>query len=106
MLALKDFQEKDFENVLKRPAFCQKKHHEKEELKFFCKDCEVAICNTCVVTLHDGHAKVTLEEAADERKVQVKSVIELQKQKNTTAEKKKLLCLTKAVFEFKNKPLL
>ena len=81
VLALKDFQDKDFENVLKRPAFCSKKHHEKEELKFFCKDCEVAICNTCVVTLHDGHVKITLEEAADERKLQVKSVIESQKQK-------------------------
>ena len=81
VLALKDFQDKDFENVLKRPAFCSKKHHEKEELKFFCKDCEVAICNTCVVTLHDGHLKITLEEAADERKLQVKSVLESQKQK-------------------------
>jgi len=81
VLALKDFQDKDFENVLKRPAFCSKKHHEKEELKFFCKDCEVAICNICVVTLHDGHVKITLEEAADERKLQVKSVIESQKQK-------------------------
>ena len=81
MLALKDFQDKDFENVLKRPAFCPKKHHEKEELKFFCKDCEDAICNTCVVTLHEGHVKITLEEAANERKLQVQSVLDSQKQK-------------------------
>ena len=81
VLALKDFQDEDYENVLKRPAFCQKKHHEKEQLEFFCKDCEVAICNTCVVTLHEGHAKIILEEAANERKLQVKSVIETQKQK-------------------------
>ena len=81
VLALKDFQDKDFENVLKRPAFCPKKHHEKEELKFFCKDCEVSICNTCVVTLHEGHVKITLEEATNERKSQVKSVLDSQKQK-------------------------
>ena len=81
VLALNDFQDKDFENVLKRPAFCQKKHHENEELKFFCKDCEVAICNTCVVTLHEGHVKITLEESASERKLKVESVIESQKQK-------------------------
>ena len=81
VLALKDFQDKDFENVLKRPSFCPKKHHEKEELKFFCKDCEVAICNTCVVTLHEGHGKITLEEAANERKLRVKSVLDSQKQK-------------------------
>ncbi|XP_078352834.1 E3 ubiquitin-protein ligase TRIM45-like [Oculina patagonica] len=80
VLALKDFQDQDFENVLKRPAFCQKKHHEKEELKFFCKNCEIAICNTCVVTLHEGHAKIILEDAANERKMQVASVLESQKQ--------------------------
>ena len=81
VLALKDFQDEDYENVLKRPAFCQKKHHEKEELKFFCKTCEFAICNTCALTDHDGHAKMPLKEAANKRKLQVKSVIESQKQK-------------------------
>ena len=81
VLALNDFQDKDFETVLRRPAFCQKKHHETEELKFFCKDCEVAICNACVVTLHDGHVKILLEEAASESKLQMESVIELQWQK-------------------------
>ena len=73
-LALKDFQDQDIEAVLKRPAFCQKKRHEKEELKFFCKDCKVAICNTCAVTLHEGHGKMLLEEATDARKTQIKSM--------------------------------
>ena len=81
VLAIKDFQDQDIEEVLKRPAFCQQKHHEKEELKFYCKDCEVAICNSCVAILHEGHAKIHLEEAATERKLQVKSTIESQKQK-------------------------
>ena len=79
VLALKDFEDQDIEDVLKRPAFCQQKHHEKEELKFFCKNCDVAICNLCVATIHDGHAKIVLEEAASERKIQVESVIETQK---------------------------
>ena len=79
VLALKDFEDQDIEDVLKRPAFCQQKHHEKEELKFFCKNCGVAICNLCVATIHDGHAKIVLEEAASERKIQVKSAIETQK---------------------------
>ena len=73
-LALKDFQDQDIEAVLKRPAFCQKKRHEKEELKFFCRDCEVAICNTCAVTLHEGHGKMLLEEAAEACKTQIKSM--------------------------------
>ena len=79
VLALKDFEDQDIEDVLKRPVFCQQKHHEKEELKFFCKNCDVAICNLCVATIHDGHAKIVLEEAASERKIQVKSVIETRK---------------------------
>ena len=81
VLALKDFQDQDIEKVLKRPAFYQQKHIEKEELKFFCKHCEVAICNSCVAILHEGHAKIRLEEAASEHKLQVKSAIELQKQR-------------------------
>ena len=79
VLALKDFEDQDIEDFLKRPAFCQQKHHEKEELKFFCKDCDVAICKLCVATIHDGHAKIVLEEAASERKIQVTSVIQTRK---------------------------
>ena len=70
-LLLKDFQDQDIEAVLKRPAFCQKELHDKEELKFFCKDCKVAICNTCVVTLHEGHGKMLLKEATNARKTQI-----------------------------------
>jgi len=81
VLAIKDFEDQDIEEVLKRPAFCQLRHHEKDELKFFCKECKVAICNSCVAILHEGHAKIHLEEAANERKSQVQSAIESQKQK-------------------------
>ena len=78
-LALKDFQDEDFENVVKRPAFCQEEHHETEELKFFCQICEIAICNACALSNHDGHTKILLEEAANKSKMQVKSFIEMQK---------------------------
>ena len=82
VLALKDFQEKDHKTVSKRPAFCQKKHYKKEELlEFFCKICEVSICKSCALTDHKGHTKILLEEAADERKLQVRSLIESQKEK-------------------------
>ena len=73
--------------MLKRPAFCQKKRHEKEELKFFCKDCKVAICNTCFVTLHEGHGKMLLEEATDARKTQINYT--LQSLKDKALEKRK-----------------
>ena len=81
VLAIKDFQDQDIENVLRRPAFCPKEHHENKKLKFFCKDCEVAICNTCVVTLHEGHVKVPLQDAANERKLRLESMLESKKEK-------------------------
>jgi len=81
VLALKDFQDEDFENVLKRPAFCKEPGHETKQLEFFCKICEDSICNACALTDHEGHAKMLLEKAANERKLQVKSAIESQKEK-------------------------
>ena len=80
-LALKDFQDRDSENILKRPVYCEREGHEKEVLRFFCKNCEVAICYSCVTTLHDDHAKILLDEAANERKLLVNSAIDSQKQK-------------------------
>ena len=80
-LALKDFQDRDFENILKRPVYCEKSGHEKKELEFFCKNCEVAICYSCVATLHEGHAKILLDEAANERKLLVNVAIDSQKRK-------------------------
>ena len=80
-LALKDFQDQDIEAVLRRPAFCQKELHEKEELKFFCKNCEVAICNTCAMTLHEGHGKMLLQEATNSRKTKINYMIKSLKDK-------------------------
>ena len=81
VLAIKDFQDQDIEDVLRRPVFCQKENHENKKLKFFCKDCEVAICNTCALTLHDCHVKVPLQDAANERKLRLESLLESQKVK-------------------------
>jgi len=81
VLAIKDFQDQDIEDVLKRSAFCGKPGHEKKELEFFCKNCEEPICDSCAATIHgDGHVKILLEEATNERKVEAKSVIESQKE--------------------------
>ena len=107
-LALKDFQDQDIKAVLERPAFCQKKHHEKEELKFFCKGCKVAICSTCAVTLHEGHGKMPLQEATDERKTQINSMIKslkdkvLEKQKEVEQFNQKSIAFQSKVAEVKN----
>ncbi|XP_022790699.1 E3 ubiquitin-protein ligase TRIM71-like [Stylophora pistillata] len=75
VLALQDFQDHDIEDVKKRPAFCQIENHKAEKLKFFCKKCDVAICQTCIGALHDGHPKVPLEETANGLKSKFESAI-------------------------------
>ena len=79
-LALKDFQDQDFENILKRPTFCGRVGHEKKELEFFCMSCEVAICYSCSATLHEAHPKIVVDEGAKERRMQVVSAIEIEEQ--------------------------
>ena len=79
VLALKDFQDKDYEDVMKRPAFCPKEDHNKEELKYFCKDCEMPLCQICVTLDHGGHNIKLIKEEAERQKTEIKSFIEKQR---------------------------
>ena len=73
VLALKDFKDKDFEDVLKRPVFCQRELHDKEILKFYCKDCDIAVCQTCFTVDHNKHNMEHLELTAREVKKSITS---------------------------------
>ena len=97
-LALEDFQDQDFENILKRPEFCAMPGHEKKEMEFFCQICKVAICNACALTDHDGHGKILLEQAANERKLRVKSAIESQR-KRAQIKRSKIIKLSESLNE-------
>ena len=79
-LAVREFQDKDFEDVLKRPVFCSRQGHQKEELKYYCKECETALCQTCVILDHGGHVLKLIEEEAETKRHEIKSVIESQRQ--------------------------
>ena len=79
VLGLKEFQDKDYEDVLKRPVFCVKQRHEKEELKYFCKKCKMAACQTSVLMDHPGHALEHIEDEAVTQKIEMKSMIETQR---------------------------
>ena len=98
VLALEDFQDHDFENILKRPTFCAIPGHEKKEIEFFCNICEVAICNACGLTNHDGHGKTLLEQAENERKLRVKSAIESQRKRAQT-KRSKIIKLDESLSE-------
>ena len=78
VLALNDFRDEDFENILKQPPFCAK--HEKK-LKFFCQLCKTTICYSCAVTDHEGHTKIILEDAAKERKLRIVRAVQFKKRK-------------------------
>ena len=79
-LAVREFQDKDFENVLKRPVFCSRQGHQKEELKYYCKECETVLCQICFALDHGGHVLKLIEEEAESKRLEIKSVIETQKQ--------------------------
>ena len=81
VLAIKEFQDKDYEDVLKRPVFCSRQDHQEEELKYYCKECDTTLCQTCVTLEHGGHALKLIKEEAESQKLGIKSVIEKHRKK-------------------------
>ena len=86
ILAVKEFQDKDYEDVLKRPAFCSEPRHERKELEFFCENCKLAVCQTCINLEHPGHALKHIEDEAERRKTEMKNIVEIKRQ-NLLAKK-------------------
>ena len=81
VLAIKEFQDRDLEDVLKRPVFCSRQDHQEEELKYYCKECDTTLCQTCVTLEHGGHALKLIKEEAESQKLEIKSVIEMHRKK-------------------------
>ena len=86
VLAVKEFQDKDYEDVLKRPAFCSEPRHETKELEFFCENCKLAVCQACVTLKHSSHTLKHVEDEAERRKTEMKNIAETQRQ-NLLAKK-------------------
>ena len=51
------------------------KHHENEELKYYCLQCKVCICHMCAQIRHENHRKVGIQQAAKERKVPMAKIL-------------------------------
>ena len=66
LLSLEDAQQ------VKSPA-CDK--HPDELIKFYCADCNVAVCSHCCILLHSQHQLVELAEKAAEAKAELKDVL-------------------------------
>ena len=80
VLAVKEFQSKDYEDVLKRPVFCSKQGHQKEELKYYCKECETVLCQTCFALDHGGHVLKLIEEEAESQKLEINTVLQTKRE--------------------------
>ena len=80
---VKDFKAEDYETLLKRQPFCSQQFHEREITRFFCFQCQLCICQICIVTDHQNHKVVLLDKAAHEEKVNIMSGAEMIKKKES-----------------------
>ena len=80
---VKDFRVEDYEAVLKRQPFRSQEFHEKKVTRFFCLECQVCICQICIVTDHQNHKVVLLEKAALEEKDNIISGAKLIRKKES-----------------------
>ena len=80
VLAVKEFQDKDYEDVLRRPVFCSKTRTSEKELEYVCKECETAVCQACVTLDHGGHTLKLIEEEAEAQKIEMTALIQEQRQ--------------------------
>ena len=79
-MAVKEFQDKDYKDVLKRPVFCSKEGHEKKERRYYCKECETALCQTCVTLDHGGHVLKLIDDEAKNKTLEIKSILQTQRE--------------------------
>ena len=79
-MALKEFNNKDYKDVLKRPAFCPKQRHQNEELKYYCKNCKMVVCQACINLKDSGHALERIEDEAERQKTEIRTLMKTQRQ--------------------------
>ena len=78
---VKQFQPADYEALLKRQSFCSQQYHEREVTRFFCLECQICVCQICIVTDHKNHNVDPLEKAADDEKANIMAGAKLIKEK-------------------------
>ena len=77
---VQDFKTEDYEALLRRQPFCSQQFHEREITRFFCSQCQVCICQICIVTDHQNHKVVLVDKAAHEEKDNIMSDAKLIKE--------------------------
>ena len=78
----------DVKELIQRPVMCTEKYHQNEALEYFCQDCKVCICMKCGFVNHSRHTLMDIQQAAEERKIQITEVIDKAKAQVVVVERK------------------
>ena len=62
--------------ILDTSSVCREKFHENELLSSFCTQCKVCICDKCKQTRHKKHNTVSIDQAAEQHKVDIEEIVE------------------------------
>ena len=73
---IEKLQAQDVEELIHRPVMCTQKYHENESLEYFCKDCNTCVCMKCGFVSHSRHTMLDIQQAAEERKVQITKAVD------------------------------
>ncbi|KAI8489146.1 hypothetical protein Bbelb_331310 [Branchiostoma belcheri] len=49
--------------------------HPTEELKLYCKQCQVPVCNECLDETHSDHSTITIKKASQEKRAPIQALI-------------------------------
>lgn len=85
---IEKLQVQDVKALIQRPVMCTEKYHQNEALEYFCQDCKVCICMKCGFVNHNRHILVDIQQAAEERKIQITEVIDKAKAQVAAVERK------------------
>ena len=85
---IEKLQARDVGELIRRPTMCSQKHHEDEALEYYCQECKGCICMKCGFVSHNGHTMVDIQQAAEERKLQIASITDRAKRQAAVFEGK------------------
>lgn len=67
---------------------CKEKYHEDEAVQYYCQECGVCICHKCSALSHNQHNKMDIQQAAEEKKLQMTEGFQRAKAKLVVVEAK------------------
>ena len=73
---IEKLQAQDVEELIHRPVMCTQKYHQNESLEYFCKDCNTCVCMKCGFVSHSRHTMLDIQQAAEERKVEITKAVD------------------------------